>query len=290
MNKPISVNFHINRACNFRCRFCYAPFHDVPGQLSVDQARQIIGLLAAAGTQKINFAGGEPTLHPGLPDLLQHAHAQGMVTTIVTNGARLGVLLRTHAHHLGWVGLSVDSVHEATQQRLGRGGGQHIANVEALCAQARALGLKIKINTVVTRATWQEDMSPLIRRTRPERWKVFQALPIQGQNDGRIEPLLITPQQFDAFVGRHAHLAAEGLAPIPESNQAMRGSYIMIDPAGRFFSNATGRHVYSDPILDIGVQAALAQVRFDADKFLARGGHYAWGAPASPTSPRQDPS
>ncbi len=56
----------------------------------------------------------------------------------------------------------------------------------------------------------------------------------------------------------------------------MRGSYVMVDPLGRFFGNATGRHVYSQPILDVGVDAALAQVGFVPTKFEARGGTYAW--------------
>lgn len=56
----------------------------------------------------------------------------------------------------------------------------------------------------------------------------------------------------------------------------MRGSYAMIDPLGRFFSNASGRHTYSEPILRVGVRAAFAQVSFSSAAFEARGGRYAW--------------
>jgi radical S-adenosyl methionine domain-containing protein 2 len=119
-------------------------------------------------------------------------------------------------------------------------------------------------------------MSTLVRAVMPERWKAFQVLPMAGQNDGSVEDLLISSEQFAAFVRRHHGLAADGLSPIVEDNDAMRGSYVMVDPAGRFFGNASGRHVYSEPILEAGVQFALAQVGFVPSKFESRGGRYAW--------------
>jgi radical S-adenosyl methionine domain-containing protein 2 len=51
---------------------------------------------------------------------------------------------------------------------------------------------------------------------------------------------------------------------------------VMIDPQGRFFSNETGRYRISQPILEVGVQTAMAQVGWRQDKFVARGGLYAW--------------
>jgi radical S-adenosyl methionine domain-containing protein 2 len=50
----------------------------------------------------------------------------------------------------------------------------------------------------------------------------------------------------------------------------------MIDPLGRFFSNAGGRLRYSQPILEVGVADAFRQVSFDVDRFEARGGLYEW--------------
>lgn len=121
-------------------------------------------------------------------------------------------------------------------------------------------------------------MSAFVRRVQPARWKVFQVLPVGGQNDGLVEPLLITPDQFRAFVERHALLRAEGLGPVTEDNDAMTNSYVMVDPLGRFYGNAAGRYVYSDPILSVGVDVALAQVGWEPDRFVNRGGVYDWSA------------
>jgi radical S-adenosyl methionine domain-containing protein 2 len=50
-------------------------------------------------------------------------------------------------------------------------------------------------------------MSEFVRQVQPERWKVFQVLPVGGQNDGAVDDLLIDRAQFQAFVDRHASLA-----------------------------------------------------------------------------------
>lgn len=271
---PIAINYHLYKPCNARCRFCFATFRDVQGALTPDEARELIACLRQAGCEKLNFAGGEPTLHPHMDTLLVHAKQLGFTTSMVTNGARLRPLLDAHASALDWVGLSVDSAREEVQKALGRGRGDHVAQSIALADRARAAGVRVKLNTVVTSLTWAEDMSALVTRMRPERWKAFQVLPVRGQNDGSVEDLLITREQFEAFIERHQHLA--GVSPIAEDNDAMRGSYLMIDPLGRFFDNVGGSHVYSEPILAVGVARALAQVRFSLDKLRARGGLYVW--------------
>ena len=56
----------------------------------------------------------------------------------------------------------------------------------------------------------------------------------------------------------------------------MTGSYAMVDPAGRFFDNMEGRHHYSSPILEVGLQQAWSQVRFEHTSFISRGGQYDW--------------
>lgn len=271
-----AVNYHILRQCDAACRFCFASFRDVNGQLPLHEARRLLRAVREAGAEKLNLAGGEPTLHPHIGTIVAEARRLGFVTSIVTNGARLDRLLGHHANDLDWVGLSVDSGDEATEIALGRSRGRHVARAVELAVRARSLGVRVKLNTVVTALNWREDLSPLVRRIRPARWKVFQVLPVAGQNDGDVEPLLIDALEFRAFVERHAHLETEGLAPVVEDNDAMRGSYVMVDPLGRFYGNATGRHVYSRPILDVGVLAALTEVGFNPEKFDARGGRYAW--------------
>lgn len=273
---PVAINYHLFKPCNLRCKFCFATFRDVHGQLSLADARRLIDELRASGAEKLNFAGGEPTLHPHISELVRHAKGIGFVTSIVSNGARLEALIDKAGAELDWAALSVDSADEATQRLLGRGKGTHVRQALRLAEQCRSKGIGIKLNTVVTALNWQEDMSDFVREFAPARWKVFQVLAVVGQNDGAVEPLLISAAQFESFVARHAALAAEGFEAVAEDNDAMTDSYAMIDPLGRFFGNSGGIQSYSRPILEVGVATALREVGYDTSKFAARGGQWNW--------------
>lgn len=283
---PPSVNYHLWQPCNMRCRFCFATFEDVrqelpDGHLAREQSLELVRVLARR-FQKITFAGGEPMLCPWLPDLVRAAHEEGAVTMIVTNGSRMRPEdLERLEGNLDWVALSVDSASEATHLRLGRAvAGKRplsLDEYEALVTRLREAGVRVKLNTVVTSLNADEDLTPLLRRLRPERWKVLRVLPVDGQNDGRVEPLLCTDEAFQSFLARHRHLEEEGLVLASEDNEEMRGSYAMVDPAGRFFESTRGFHHYSEPLLEVGLDAAWSQVRFSLERFEQRGGRYDFG-------------
>ena len=287
MRLPIpSVNFHLWAPCNMRCGFCFAPFHDVrreilpKGHMGEQDCLRVTEALAEAGFAKINFAGGEPTLCPWLPGLISRVKALCMSTSVVTNGSRLTESwLDSVSSSLDWVALSIDAIAPAILERIGRaapGGPMEEDDYARIVGMVKASGIRAKINTVVCQENWQDDMSAFILRARPERWKVLQVLPVEGQNDGAVNRFLIDQHQFAAYLTRHESVAARGITVVPESNDLMTGSYLMIDPAGRFFDNTRGRHTYSSRILDVGMETALRQVSVDPETFERRGGFYGW--------------
>ena len=101
-------------------------------------------------------------------------------------------------------------------------------------------------------------------------------LPVRGQNDGWVDNLVVSREEFARYVARNRYVESKGIVVVPEDNDLMTGSYVMIDPAGRFFDNVAGTHVYSCPINQVGVYAALREVTIDTDKFGSRGGLYEW--------------
>lgn len=288
---PTSVNYHLLQPCNMRCRFCYATFRDVDGRLGREQGLVLVGALAAAGFEKITFAGGEPTLCPWLPDLVRAAKSAGMTTMLVTNGTKLDEAEWIFAPDgpLDWVALSIDSASEATHLALGRAeqGRTPIcpAHYRDLARRLHAAGVRLKVNTVVTSLTMDEDMTAFIRALAPERWKVLRVLPVGGQNDGKVEPLLVSAEQFAAFVDRHRPLESEGITIVGEDHDDIIGGYAMIDPLGRFFDDTKGHHTYSAPILEVGVREAFSQVTFATSRFIRRGGVYPWRRAKNSTSP-----
>lgn len=281
-----SVNYHLWRPCNMRCGFCFASFRDISsdtlpkGHLGREDSLAVVESLARAGFQKINFAGGEPTLCPWLPDLIARAREMGLTTSVVTNGSRLTKeWLNGVRGRLDWVALSIDSVDPGTLSRTGRttrsgamSGHGYLCAIDLL----RRHDVRVKINTVVTRFNLWGDLTDFILEARPERWKLLQVLPVRGQNDLGIGEYVVSSEEFDAYVEMSRRVEGYGVTVVPESNDQMRGSYVMVDPAGRLFDNLAGGHTYSRSIIEVGVDEALRQVSVDPAKFLSRSGLYDW--------------
>ncbi len=81
---PILCNYYITTKCNAKCVFCniwetqgiHATMEDVQSNLKD---------LARLGVRFIDFTGGEPLMHPELPDILGLAKRMGFQTTVTTN-------------------------------------------------------------------------------------------------------------------------------------------------------------------------------------------------------------
>lgn len=289
-----AVNFHLWEPCNMRCKFCFATFQDVKnsilpkGHLTKEQSIEVVLHLAEIGFEKITFAGGEPTLCPWLPDLIATAKQAGLTTMIVTNGSRLNDnFLQANQQNLDWIAVSIDSLNDETNVSTGRAiTGKTALQLNyylALLDRVKQHGYGLKINTVVSSKNWHENMSDIIRYAKPKRWKLLQVLPIKGQNDLNIDNFKVTDEQFQIFIDNHNGL--EDITNIvPENNNQMTGSYAMVDPAGRFYDNTTGGHIYSKAILDIGARLAIQQMSYDFSKFVSRGGIYNWTKPNSITN------
>ena len=87
-NSTKTVNWHITSKCNYECKFChYKNLGDC--HLPFDDGKKVILKLKNAGMEKINFAGGDPLLHPRLLDYCAYAKELGMIVSISTNGSLL---------------------------------------------------------------------------------------------------------------------------------------------------------------------------------------------------------
>ena len=269
-----------------KCRFCFATFQDVgqdvlpKGHLPREDCLAVVEALATAGFNKINFPGGEPTLCPWFPDLIRRAKELELTTSMVTNGSCVTrEWLDRVDGCLDWAAVSIDTVDPEKLKRMGRttrAGPLSETDYLRIMDMLKQRDIRLKINTVVTRSNYDEDLAGFIANARPERWKLLQVLPVRGQNDGLVDNLVITHEEFARYVARNRYVESTGIMVVPESNDLITGSYVMVDPAGRFFDNMAGTHVYSRPINQIGVDAALREVSVDPDKFRLRDGFYDW--------------
>lgn len=278
---PETVNLHFLSACEMGCKHCFAPFVDC-GKISLGALKALI--LAVAQTalapgmtkpRRLNFVGGEPTLHPHFLKLVKYAHLCGLRVSIVTNGYSLirnGIPQELEVLEL--IGVSIDSLNCHANLQIGRAvRGNTIAEAQwfSLFEDLSKIGVPLKINTTLTKHNVGEDFSSFILKAKPLRWKVFQAMVVAGQNCNGSALWKISRLEYDKFIERHLK---RGTTLCAEPEELMRGSYAMISPDGRFFDSAGGHQHYSDPILEVGIEQAWKQVQCDADLFLERTRNY----------------
>ena len=283
MTLPPAVNWHFWPWCNYGCTFCFATFEDIDRSNSLEKELgfKLLEEIAAEGIEKVTFVGGEPTLCPWLGELLVRAKELGLTTCIVSNGTGLSEeFLDSYHEYIDWVGISIDASDDRLHYIMGRGTkadlaegrSRHLEAALSAWERCQKLGIRMKLNTVVCRANLDDNMADLARRLNPDRWKVFQVLPVDGQNDGRIEKLLISENEFSRWVQRHERLLKGEIGFIAESNELMTGSYVMIDSLGRFYSNVDGKHMYTRPILEVGIKEAWSENQFYEHRFIERDG------------------
>ncbi len=99
---PISLDFmwlELTESCNLFCAHCYedaGPNHPHPthpasgGPISLEQWKDILTEGARLGAKRVQFVGGEPTLYPGLMELIEYARScRYRDIEVFTNATRL---------------------------------------------------------------------------------------------------------------------------------------------------------------------------------------------------------
>jgi len=277
---PNSINFHITQRCNYRCDFCFAKFNQNCYELSEIEQFELITELIDNGCEKLNFAGGEPTLVKNLPKLIKFSKDLGVFTSLISNGTGLTKkFLESTYKDIDLIGLSIDSSIEEVNYQLGRcliynnekiKPYSHINLIKNRVELIKKYNIPLKINTVVTSLNWNEDLTDFISLLHPIRWKILELTLLSECKfsfASKFESL--KKWQFDKFIQTHKYLN-----PIIESNDISDESYLMITPNGKFFQNWYGEYYYSDSILEIGAINAFEQIKFSYKNFEIRGAEY----------------
>lgn len=284
---PVSVNYHFTRKCNKTCKFCFHTEKTSHISTQEDMKRGLY-LLKQAGMRKINFAGGEPFLYPDkLGWLCRFCNEELKLesVSIITNGTKVTERwLAKYGEFVDIIGVSCDSFDKKTNELIGRGTGENVKQLFRIRDWCQKFGIKFKLNTVVCKLNWQEDMAAIVQDLAPQRWKVFQVLFVEDENDtsatdaaldGRrrdARELLITREQYETFCEKHNHLESF----VPEPNDLMASSYLILDGYMCFLDKGSGKEKQSRSILEVGVAKALEEVKFDKEAFVKRGGLYDW--------------
>jgi len=272
-----SMNIHINGFCNYRCGFCFAG-NLVHNTMTPSQWKPIFHDLKKWGINKINFAGGEPTMHPQFIELCGLAKSMNFTVSVVTNSSKIDhELIQKMKGVVDWIGLSVDSPDNEVEKAVGRqcAGINHIENVIKVADLAHETGIKVKLNITVICQSWKQNFSDLIRRVDPERVKAFQVLRIEGTNEDKYDEYSITEEEWKHFTNNHEDIILQnGEKIVFEGCDDMIDSYFMLDPMGRIMRNS-GNTFSDQPYSDLisgGIESIVSP-----KKYHERGAVYEWG-------------
>ena len=266
-----SANIHIYGRCNYRCEHCFdrCLTHCF---MAPEEWIDHLTFLKNSGIEKINLAGGEPTLYPYLDRMCYLVKGMGFKLSIVSNGSGFTEEWFTRMEGIvDWIGLSVDSSDEDDEILIGRHckGYHHLNRVVKVAEMAHRHGIKVKLNITVVRRSWMRDFHPLIEQIQPERVKCFRALTLKGANDDRPDTWSITDEEFQSFKDRHSDV--EDI--VFEDNEDMVSSYLMFDPIGRWMvdSGFNKRFIEFDVLKRQGFEDEIS-----VDRYYGRNAVYEW--------------
>lgn len=278
MNKSNVINYHITDDCNFDCKYCFADFK--MKSLQLEEAKRVIESIESFFREneiengRINIAGGEPLMYPHLDEVIGYISQRSIDVSIITNG-----FLLTKERIASWkgkvsmIGISIDAASIETNVNIGRCNRCRQANtVEHLLELAEAIhkaGIKLKINTVVSKANLEEDMVTIYRIMQPDRLKLICVHSVSEINECvNQEKLIPTIDEFNMFIDKNKY--SENCEMVCEGSQEMENSYLMINPQGEFFINNLGVETVYGNVINKPLSKIVSQVPFDINKFNIR--------------------
>lgn len=118
----ISATIRITKRCDATCAFCYSSSRRrLPTELTRDEWLRVVRELGALGALRLFVSGGEPTLVPHLPEVVQAARSGGMKVALSSHGGHLTDDLVRSLFDAGLAQLqvSVDDVGESHDRSRG---------------------------------------------------------------------------------------------------------------------------------------------------------------------------
>lgn len=195
--RPFIVIWEVTRACDLACAHCRAeaiPWRD-PEELTTEEGKDLLAQIAAFGPPAplLVLTGGDPVKRPDLLDLVAHAASLRLPVALSPSATPLLTprviqdLRRSGAVALS---LSVDGASAEVHDAFRGIPGVFDRTLEAWDA-ARACGLKVQINTTVTRSTMWDlpGIAGLVRERGAMTWSVFFLVPVgRGAHLPQLDP------------------------------------------------------------------------------------------------------
>jgi cyclic pyranopterin phosphate synthase len=161
-----NLRISLTSACNYACTYCVPDGKRLvaaQNELSAEaMARGVEYLIEAAGIERLRITGGEPLISPRLERFMGEVGRMGLSDiSLTTNGQllsrKLPILLEAG---ISRINVSLDTLDPAAFRAIARGG--DLQTVLDGMEQARAAGIRIKVNMVPLRGQNLDQVMPLL--------------------------------------------------------------------------------------------------------------------------------
>jgi MoaA/NifB/PqqE/SkfB family radical SAM enzyme len=162
------IVFHLTERCQRACLHCLREPASPPAELPAAAVAPILDqAIALHRVDHVGLTGGEPTLHPGLAEVVDAIVARGLGWHLVTNGGPIDALVRlledvpARRAALTAVDLSLDGADEATHDAVRGAGSWREVMAAALALRARSIPFSMQL-TVHRRSVGQLEAAALL--------------------------------------------------------------------------------------------------------------------------------
>lgn len=268
------INFHLTEKCNYQCVYCFAKFKD-EFELGLDDWKKAVDRIQSyfinhsIQNGRINLAGGEPLLIKFLDELIDYIASKGIKVSIITNGSML-----TRAKLYRWsgkvdmLGVSIDSLNKETNIKIGRHQSEKMIDINqitGLLSYASELGIKIKVNTVVSKLNINEDLSYLYKSIQFDRIKLLQIRINENCNESASH-LEITKDEYHRYTSK----VKSTPKVIIEPEDDIESSYVIIDPQGNMIANSNHNHQKVGSIFNESIENLIKKSNLVYETFSKR--------------------
>lgn len=162
ISAPLRMDIALTYKCQNSCPHCYnEPQRDIES-LNKEQWFDVLKKIESLAIPHIVFTGGEPTLSPYLPELIQYSENLGLVTGLNTNGRKLKDLdfvKKLKDSGIDHIQITLESPVESVHDEMVKEKG---AYKETLMAIDNCLKEKIFTMTNTTITTKNKETTPLL--------------------------------------------------------------------------------------------------------------------------------
>ena len=151
---PRRLSVELANICNLHCSYCFRSDENLYTShaefFPLELLRRVINEARAAEVTRINFTGGEPTLHPQFEETLDTIREAGLTVSFVTNGwhfERVWPALQANRAAVSHVAFSLDGVTREDHDRWrGNGSFDRLVRAFTRCYVSKLpFGIKIVI-------------------------------------------------------------------------------------------------------------------------------------------------